>query len=351
MRGKPRLDKIRDKGGNLLSENWYIFYFERGHTRRVSTGYRIGKEDHAANLALAQFTLERERPLSREPHQLMIAQALKDYYNEHALHTATAKHMQYHEKRLLAHFGERMVGDITQGKINDYIRTRQAAGESNGTVRRDLEVLKAALNHEEREKRLTYAPKFKMPEAPAPRGRTLTDKEAKTLKAACKSEHVKNFIILMLETGQRPGAIEQLMWHQVDFKQQIIHFDRTGKRQTNKRVRAVPMSEEVIVLLRRLFKAKKTLYVLEYLDPITKTIKPAGCVKKAFQRACEAAGIDAYRYALRKTFANRDMDELTRMAFMGHTTVKTSREHYIMTNIPKMREALKKPKNSPRRKS
>lgn len=281
----------------------------------------------------------------------MIAQALKDYCSEHAVHTATAKHAQYHEKRLLAHFGERMVGDITQGKIDDYIRFRQAAGESNGTVRRDLEILKAALNHEERERRLTYAPKFRMPEAPTPRGRTLTDKEVKALKEACKSEHVKNFITLMLETGQRPAAVERLMWHQVDFKQGIIHFDRTGKRQTNKRIRPVPMSDEVIVLLRKLYRTKKTLYVLEYFDPITKKIKPAGCVKKAFDRVCKAAGIDAYRYALRKTFANRDMDELTRMAFMGHTTVKTSREHYIMTNIPKMREALKQPKNSPRRKS
>lgn len=276
----------------------------------------------------------------------MIAQALRDYHQEHAKHTATGKHAKYHEARLNAFFGDRAVGDITQGKINEYIRERQAAKESNGTIRRDLEILKAALNHEERERRLIYVPKFKMPPAPTPRGKTLTGAEIKRIKSSCKSEHVKNFITLMLETGQRPGAIEQLKWFQVDFKQKIIGFDMTGRQQTNKRVRPVPMSDEVLVLLKKLYRTKTTEYVLEFKDAITGEIRKAGCVKKAFQRACEDAGVESYRYALRKTFANRDMDEIVRMHFMGHTTVKTSREHYIKVNIPKMREALNSPKTA-----
>ncbi len=278
----------------------------------------------------------------------MIAQALRDYHQEHARHTATGKHALYHEARLNAFFGDRNVDCISQGKINEYVRERQAKKESNGTIRRDLEVLKAALNHEERERRLTYVPKFKMPPPPAARHAALSDSEIERIKSACKSQHVKDFITLMYETGQRPGAIEQLQWFQVDFKKGLIGFDLTGKQQTNKRVRPVAMTSIARSVLKRLFKVKTTEYVLEYFDPITDTIKKAGCVKKAFQRACDDAGVKTFRYALRKTFANRDMDEGIKQQIMGHTNVKTTREHYIEANIAKQREAMEKPKNSPR---
>lgn len=275
----------------------------------------------------------------------MVAQALTDYYHEHLQYKPSAKHGLYHEKRLNMHFKGYFVSQVTQAGINAYVRTCEARKESNGTIRKDLEHLKAALNHEIREQRLVYAPKFKMPPPPPARGKNLTSKQIDRIKAACVSDHVQNFVILMMDTGQRPGMIEQLRWFQVDFKKKIIHFDLNGRAQSNKKVRPVPMSNEVYILLKKLFKAKKTEYVLEYLDTRDGKVKPSGCVKKAFARACERAGVDASRYTLRHTFANMyDMDEKTRSDFMGHTNQKTTREHYIKTNMGKMRTAINKAK-------
>lgn len=340
MRGKPRLEQLRD-GDGLRSPHWYIVYYDGKRSRRISTGYRIGAEDTEAQVALAQFILERERP-TRKPDELLVAQALADYDKEHYQYSATAKGFSYHEKRLREHF-KGFVGNITQGSVNAYIRECQARGESNGTIRKDLEILKAALNHEVREQRLIYAPRFKLPPPPPPRDKILSSDEINRLLEACQSDHLKHFVEIMRHTGQRPGAVEQLKWFQVDFDDRIIHFDRTGKQQTNKRVRPVAMSHALYVLLKKLFKKKKTEYVLEYTDIITGEVRPAGCVKKGFKAACKRAGIEGSRYTIRHTVLDRinDVaDEKTASDIGGHTNTRTTRRNYIKSKMGKQREVL-----------
>ncbi len=343
MRGKPRLERLRDTTGEIKSPYWYVVYYDGKRSRRVSTGYRVGQEDAEAHIALAQFILERERPSACEPAKLLVAQALKNYYEEHAKYIATAKHALYHEKRIKEHFGAHFVNQVTQAGVNAYTRKCQARGESNGTIRRDLEHLKASLNHEIREQRLIYAPKFKIPPPPPPRDKILSKSEINRLLDHCDVPHLKHFVEIMRYTGQRPGAVEGLKWFQVDFKERIIHFDRTGKQQTNKRVRPIGMAQPLYDLLWKLFKAKKTEYVLEYHDIITGKVRPAGCVKKSFKKACERAGIEGSRYTLRHTVldAINDMaDEKTASDIGGHTNTATTRRNYIKSKMEKQREVL-----------
>jgi integrase len=341
MRGKPKLIKLTDALGNLKSPYWFIQYYGpdskgRKRSQRVSTRYAIGQEDHKANLALAAFTLEQSRPKSKEPSQLMIAQALTDYYEEHIQHTASKKNAPYYEAKLNAFWGLMAVSDITQGKINEFCR--ELAGMSNGTVRRFLEHLQGALNWAEAEQRLRYVPKFKKPPPPAPRGRVFTPEEVADIRAMAPSPHIKLFIDIMQRTGQRPGAVESLKWAQVDFRERIIHFDRTGRRQTNKRVRPVAMSASLYDILKAAKKLAKTDYVLEYKG------EPAGCVRIAFERACKAAKVKGSRYVIRHTFADEmdsaGVDEKITSDIAGHTNTKTTREHYIKTKMHKQREVL-----------
>src|SRR5690606_29244625 len=100
-------------------------------------------------------------------------------------------------------------------------------------------------NHAHAENRLIHVPKFKLPPAPPPRERILSTDEVQKLLDACTTPHVRHFVILMLNTGQRPGAVENLRWEQVNFDKEILHFERDGKKQGKKRVRPVPMNEEV----------------------------------------------------------------------------------------------------------
>lgn len=367
MRGKPRLDKLRDGSGKLLSDNWYIFYFDGKRSQRISTGYKIGAENHEANLALSQFTLEREKPLAREPGKLMIAQALKDYYNEHAQYVASASNARSHEARLNRHFTGLFVAQLTPARIKEYIRACEAEKRSNGTTRRELAHLQAALNHEVAEQRITHAPKISMPEPPPARERTFSPKEIERILKECKqTPHLYHFMEIMLETGQRPIAIETLTWFQVDFKAREIHFQKTQRKASKKRVRTVAMSDYLYTLLKRLHAQKgDTGYVLEWTivkkDGSTVTRK-AGSVRKSFERACKRSKIKKVkgqgRYTMRHTFGDSldraGVDDRTIAEIMGHTKVQTTRKHYLKKNMDRQRQALntaQKLHNAKRRKN
>lgn len=275
----------------------------------------------------------------------MIVQALKDYREEHVQYTASEINADYYERLINEMFPYQFILDVTQGNINKGVRLLQERGMSNGTIRRALEHLQAAMNHEERERRLLYVPKFKKPPPPDPRERRLNNREINRIMEACKSDHIKDFIVLMLETKQRPGAIEQLKWFQVDFKAGIIHFDKTGRQQTNKRVRPVAISNTARALLQRLYKIKQTEYVLEFTPNYGTKAIPAGCVRKAFERACVDAGVKGVsRYTLRHTAIDElddlDVDDKTMSDIAGHTSTKTTRLHYIKTKIKKQKKVL-----------
>ncbi len=268
----------------------------------------------------------------------MVAQALTDYYQEHAQHVASAERAEYCEARLMPFFGNRFVAHVTPALVNQYVRECQERKESNGTIRRDLEHLRAALNHEVHEQRLIYAPKFKLPAAPEPRERILTKSETKRLLKECKTPHLKAFVQIMLHTGQRPGAVENLTWFQVDFKERIIHFERNA-RSNNKRARPIPINQELMIVLKALHKKKQTGHVLEFRE------EPAGNVKKSFARAVDRAKLlGVSRYTLRHTVINNlddlNVDDKTIADLVGHTNVKTTRRHYIKSKMPKQRIAM-----------
>jgi len=280
----------------------------------------------------------------------MIAVAIKDYYEEHIKFTASKKNAPYYESHIHDFWGASTVADITQGKIDKFTRERQQKGMSNGTIRRIIEHMQGALNHAERERRLTYVPKFKKPEPPEPRDEIITPKQILNLIDAAKSQHIKDFIVLMLETNQRPGAIENLKWFQIDFEMRIINFDRIKKPKSNKRVRPVAMSDVAYSVLKRLFKIKQTEFVLEYTPINTAKAIPAGCVRKAFERACIDAGLRSEtgggvsRYTLRHTALDwldeAGVSDKDTADIAGHTNTKTTRRHYIKTKIHRQRTML-----------
>jgi len=336
MRGKPKLIKYADKYGNLKSPNWYIQSYEGGRSQRISTGFAIGTQDEEAQLAFAKFIVDGTIPLNKPTAEWLVSEILTLYYEEHAQYLKSAKQAKNHERTMLSAFGDYFVGQMKQKYVSDFIRASNDMGRSSGTVRRELAHLNAAFNYSVREGRLLYAPKFKMPPPPPPRDRVLNTTEIEQLFIACTTEHVHSFVTLMLNTGQRPGAIEGLKWEQVDFENRIIRFDKDGKQQSKKLARPVPMNEIVFDLLTSLYAKAVTDYVLEYKG------QPAGCVKRAFSKACIKAGLKGVsRYTLRHTYGTylytQGVSEKVIADMMGHTSAKTTSQHYIKHDMDRLR--------------
>lgn len=129
-------------------------------------------------------------------------------------------------------------------------------GRSSGTARRELGVLRAAINHAHREGRLTRSVAVHLPTSGAPRDRWLTRVEAAALlRAALREPRVRLylplFILIGLYCGRRKEAILSLRWSQVDLSAGRIDFRAPGAPQTNKRRGRIPIPLRLVPHLAR----------------------------------------------------------------------------------------------------
>ncbi|MBI5119817.1 MAG: site-specific integrase [Rhodospirillales bacterium] len=177
---------------------------------------------------------------------------------------------------------------------------------SDNTTRRELAVLRAAINWCQTEGYVVQAPSVWLPDRPQARERWLTREEAaKLIRAARQLERAKTylprFIMLGLYTGARKEAILGLQWQsntvggRVDLERGLIDYRKPGQAQTAKRRTAIPVPPRLQNALRA---ARKTTrqYVLEFQG------QPIGDMKKAFAAAARAAGLrDVTPHTLRHT--------------------------------------------------
>ena len=214
---------------------YYIVWTEGGRSRERSTGTTDREQ---AEQALAEFIHTRQRFSGpRDPAQILITDLLADYAREHAPETAAPWRIASAVKSLVEFWQGRTAADISRETCR---RFEQHRGRSAGTVRRELGVLRAAINHAFREGRLTRTVAVRLPERPQARDRWLTQDEALALYRASMKEprvrlHLPLFILIGLYTGQRKEAILSLRWAQVDLQAGLIDFNSPGARRTNKR--------------------------------------------------------------------------------------------------------------------
>lgn len=311
---------------------FYIQWYEHGEKRQRSTGTG---EREAAEAKLASFLVERakrERPAGpRDPSDFPIADALALYGTEHAPDTAAPARIGYAIDALLPFWGDSMAGAITQETCRAYVRQR---ARSDATVRRELGVLRAALNMAHRYGRVTSVPHVFLPAKPEGKDRWLNKSEAAALlHAAVRSRadtrlYLPLFIVLALYTGARKEALLSLRWPQVDLERRVIHFSRNGRRQTNKRQRPVPIGDRLFTFLTAARRRGSDLGYVIHRDG--KRIRDIGDARGgSFGRACERAGLrDVTPHTLRHTcgtwLAQAGVDLFLVAGWLGHSAAKTT---------------------------
>lgn len=195
--------------------------------------------------------------------------------------------------------------DPTKLKIADFARyedMRYEKGLKRSTVRRELTVLKAALNHARKRERIEKVPYIEMPSAEVIiERRAATEEEIAKLFASEMPYRIWMVFQVMYWTGHRATACEELTWDRVDFGNGVIDFNVPGRRLSNKRRNAAfPMSKPLRELLEKA-KAKHDAETPD--DPFVITRGPS--TYNACKAAWKAIGIEVYgfcRHAFRKTF-------------------------------------------------
>lgn len=276
----PRLGQHRARSG------YYIFWTEGGRSRERSTGTSDRK---LAEIALADFIHANSRNAGpRDPSQILITDVLSDYAQERGPETAAAWRIAAAMKPLVEFWQGRVVSDISRETCRAYVKKRNRSG---GTTRRELGVLRAAMNHAHREGRITRILAVHLPDAPQAKDRWLTRKEAAALlRAALREPRVRLylplFILLGLYTGTRKEAALSLRWPQVDLAGARLNFNAPDRKKTNKRRAHIPIPAKLLGHLRR---ARARGVELGYV--INDNGVRLGDVKRGFQSACRRAGL------------------------------------------------------------
>jgi len=278
---------------------FYIVWTDGGRSRERSTGTADRK---LAEAALADFLHIRTRDAGpRDPAEILVTDVLADYAEERAPETAAPWRIAAAIKALVPFWQGKTVAGITREACRSYVTFRKL---SAGTTRRELGVLRAAVNHAHRSGRLTRIVAVDLPDSPQGRDRFLTRKEAAALLRAALREprvrlHLPLFIVLGLFTGQRKEAILSLRWSQVDLDAGRIDFNAPGARRSNKRRARQPIPRKLLGHLRRARPRGTDLGFVVHENG--KRLKD---IKRGFASACTKAGLaDVTPHVLRHTCA------------------------------------------------
>lgn len=199
------------------------------------------------------------------------------------------------------------VGKWMMEDIHGYEIARRDDGVMGSTIKRELSLLQAALNHALHRERVERVPHFEMPTVETGHRRPLTEEELDRLLASKLPRRIWLFYFVARWTGHRSRAIETLKWDRVDFQRRLINFNEPGARRTNKRRNgAYPIPDELYVVL---VGAKKWADRNAPNDPYVIGLGPRGKCSTTVHRcklALRAIGIDERgicRHTVRKTFA------------------------------------------------
>ena len=336
----------RGKGPRLVYLDkracYYIRWTENGRTRERSTGTQ---DQRLAEETFAEFLAQRgARSGPRDPARFAILDALRVYALEKAPHTASPERIGYGIDALAEFFSENVAADVSEQTCRAYGVHR---GRADGTIRRELGILRAALRYAEHTGRLTRAPHVWLPPKPPGKSRWLTrDEGASLLRAARRSASARPylplFILLGLYTGARKGAILSLRWPQVDLERGRIDFNPPGQPQTAKRKPVIPIPRRLMTFLRLARARGSDLGYVVHRDG-----KPIGNVVRAFNTACARAGLaQVTPHTLRHTagtwMAQHGVPLWEIAGYLGHSHERTTElySHHSPNYLERARKAF-----------
>jgi integrase len=334
----------RDRAGKRRRQAVWIIL---DGDRHVATGC-FANQIADAQSKLAKFIAQKYRPSRRERdiEDIDIADVLSIYDNDCGPLQDRRAQLDARLERLNEFWGNRKLAEVTGETCREYVRWRGSAGGA----RRDLEDLRAAINHHAKEGLHRGVVRVVLPPRGLPRTRWLTRKEAAALLRVCwrareiqtqhrgalkgaKIEtdkrplrHLARFILIGLYTGTRAGAIATASPRKgegrsfVDLERGIFYRLAEGLRETTKRQPPIPIPARLLAHLRRWHEKGITRdHFVEWRG------RPIKSVKTAFNTAARLAKLEGNitPHTLRHTAATwlmqAGVDKWEAAGFLGMT--------------------------------
>jgi integrase len=340
--------------------------------RHIATGCLGGASKsppRAAEEFLARYIAQKYKPArkQRDVDVIDLADVLSIYLTDRGDDQADRAELERRLARLNDFWGGRPLGEVSTVTCREYVRQRI----KTSAARRELEDLRAAINHHARENLHSGTVRVTLPPKSGPRTRWLTRAEAATLLRACwryretqtlhrgrrkgasvqtaryPLRHLARFILIGLYTGTRASAIAAASPYAaagrsyVDLDGGIFYRLPTGRRATKKRQPPVPIPGRLLAHMRRWRDRKiAAVHFVEWNG------KPVTSVRKGFRHATHLARLDGKvtPYTLRHTAATwlmqRGVDIWQAAGFLG-MSVETLERTYGHHHPAYMQEAAR----------
>jgi hypothetical protein len=219
----------------------------------------VGAERALASY-IASKHVRQARGASREPDQIPVADVLTIYLTDVVPHHSRPKEAKGRIKRLDSFFGNKMLSFVTGETCRAYAAQRS----TDAAARRELEDLRAAINHHRREGLCNKIVEVVLPPERPPRKRWLTRPEAARLIWSAwryreiqhgqptdrrSRQHIARFILVALYTGTRSSAVcgaalnRTLSHGWIDLDRGVFYRRPAGRRETKKRQPPVPLPD------------------------------------------------------------------------------------------------------------
>jgi integrase len=300
--------------------------------RQVATGCTADEADKAEQALAAYITQKHQRGVShRDPTQIPVADVLSVYLDDVVPKHARPDESRRRIARIGDFFGDKLLSDINGQLCRAYARS----SSTDAMARRDLEELRAAINHHRQEGLHDRIVSVVLPERRPPRERWLDRSEAAKLLWTAwrrpKCKQVAKFILSALYSGRRSAVVCTASFKRepgrtwVDVDRGLLWPPERAKK-TRKRNPHAPIADRLLPHLRR-WRDHGQRYVVEWGD------EPVQRVGRTLKEIAIAAGLgdEVTPHVLRHTAATwlmqAGVDMLEAGKFLGMTT-RTLEETY-----------------------
>lgn len=273
----PRLWKRQDEGVWVILDG----------NRQVRTGCRVEEREQAEKALRDYLNSKADEGLIRaDPSRTTLGEILARYVDDQGPELRAPERLMYAVQALAPYWGDLTADDISVPRTREYERLRRV---SRPTVRRELGVLQAALNHAQTAIRLTNPPRIKLPAKSPPRDRWLRPDEVAGLTQFAP-DHLVRFLQIALVTGRRMRAILNLRWSEnrsggwIDLDQGIIHFAAQGEIESKKKKGSVRMTSDLHAATQE-WATDGNPSVIHFRG------KPVSDIGTSFDAACAKAGL------------------------------------------------------------
>jgi integrase len=265
----------RDKARRVIAKPVYIILDGGKH---YPTGCFAGEAERAERKLAEYIAAKYQAPRKgRSLEDISVADVISIYVDDCGPRQRNRKKFDERIGRLNEFFGGKRLSEVSAASCRDYAKHRA----SRGGARRDLEDLRAAINHHAGEGLHREIVKVTLPEKGPPRERWLTRSEAAKLVWVCwrhrelqlrhrgpdkgkklpttryPLRHLARFLLIGLYTGTRAGAIARASPNRgegrsfVDLERGIFYRLAEGEMPTKKRQPPAPIPARLLAHLRR----------------------------------------------------------------------------------------------------